>query len=118
MKITLNTLEQHGACVDQCELFAATFPKGANVNARNLSRAQKVGLDVLWLFWLIPEDQRAEYKKARDAARAEYEKVRDAARAEYEKDTAAAWAEYKKVRDAAWAEYEKDTAAALIRALK
>lgn len=118
MKITLNTLEQHGACVDQCELFAVTFPDGAEVNSRNFTKARKAGLSVLWLFWLVPEDQRAEYKKARDAALAKYEKTRDTARAEYEKDTAAAWAKYKKARDAARAEYEKNTAAALIRALK
>ena len=118
MKITLELLEQNKACADQRRLFDETFPKGANVNARNLSKARKAGLDVLWLGRLLPEGRKAEYDKVRGAARAEYNKVCGAAWAEYEKDTAAAWAKYNKARDAAWAEYEKDTAAALIRAFE
>ena len=140
MKITLELLEQNGACADQRRLFAETFPKGANVNTRNLSKAQKVGLDVLWLAQLLPEGRKAECDKVRDAARAEYEKVRDAAWAEYNKVRGEAWAEYdkvrgaaltecdkvcgaalteyEKVRDAAWAEYEKVCGAALVRAFE
>ncbi len=79
MKITFELLEQNGACADQRRLFAATFPKGANVNTRNLSKAQKVGLDVLWLARLLPEGRKAEYNNVCGAAWAEYNKVRDAA---------------------------------------
>lgn len=101
MKITLELLEQNKACADQRRLFDETFPKGANVNTRNLSKARKAGLDVLWLARLLPEGRKAEYEKGRGAAWAEYNKVRGAALAEYNKVCGPAWAEYVKVRGAA-----------------
>ena len=118
MKITLELLEQNKACADQRRLFDETFPKGANVNARNLSKARKAGLDVLWLGRLLPQDRKAEYNKACGAAWAEYDKVRGAAWAECEKACGAARAEYDKVRGAAWAEYDKVCGAALVRAFE
>ncbi len=90
MKITLELLEQNGACEDQRRLFAATFPNGANVNARNLSKARKAELDVLWLGRLLPQDRKSEYNKVCGAARAECDKVCGPARAEYNKVCGAA----------------------------
>ena len=129
MKITLELLEQNGACADQRRLFAETFPNGANVNARNLSKARKAGLDVLWLARLLPEGRKAEYDKVCGpawaecdkvcgAALAEYEKVCGPARAEYDKVCGPAWAEYEKVRGPARAEYNKVCDAALVRAFE
>ena len=96
MKITLELLEQNKACADQRRLFDETFPKGANVNARNLLKARKARLDVLWLGRLLPQDRKAEYDKVRSAA----------------------WAEYNKACGAALAEYDKVCGAALVRAFE
>ena len=96
MKITLELLEQNKACADQRRLFDETFPKGAYVNARILSKARKAGLDVLWLARLLPEGRKAEYDKVRGAA----------------------WAECEKACGAAWAECEKVRGAALVRAFE
>jgi len=75
VKITLELLEQNKACADQRRLFDETFPKGANVNARNLSKARKAELDVLWLGRLLPQDRKSEYDKVCGAAWVEYNKV-------------------------------------------
>ena len=129
MKITLAILEQNKACADQRRLFDETFPKGANVNARNLSKARKARLDVLWLGRLLPQDRKseydkvrapawAEYYKARASALAEYDKACAPARAEYEKACAPALAEHEKACASALAEYDKVCGAALVRAFE
>ena len=94
--ITLQLLRAHAACKDQQDIFASTFGESANLTARNMAKAIKVGLDVFWLERLIPAPALAEYDKVR----------------------ASAWAEYDKARASAWAEYEKVRASALLKALK
>lgn len=37
MRITIHTLERANACLEQRELFAATFPKGSPCRARDTS---------------------------------------------------------------------------------
>jgi len=110
--ITVADLRAARACSDQVRLFERTFPKGVRVTLRNLNRAVKAGLDIVWTVKLLTPEQRAEYTKAIAPALDEYEKAIAPARAEYTKVKASAWAEYKKATDSAWAEYEKARATA------
>ncbi|WP_168709670.1 hypothetical protein [Rhodanobacter lindaniclasticus] len=126
--ITLTDLVDNHACLDQRDLFVATFGDKAKIGPRNMAKAIKAGLHVFWLERLIPAPARAEYKNATAPAWAEYEKAMAPARAEYKNATAPAWAEYEKAMAPAraeyknatapaWAEYEKVRASALVKAL-
>ena len=102
----ITTADLKGACSEQVELFAQTFNGKAKLTAGNLAKAVAAGLDIFWLYRLIPAPAWAEYDKVSTAALAEYDKV-----------MAPAWAEYDKVSTAAWAEYDKVRVKALLAAL-
>lgn len=104
--ITLADLVDNHACKGQRDLFVATFGDKAKIGPRAAAKAIKAGLDVSWLWRLIPA-----------SALAEYEKVTASAWSEYNKVMAPAWAEYIKARASAWSEYEKALAPALVKAL-
>jgi len=116
LKITTKHLK--GACADQVTLFKKTFPNGAPLTKKAMSRAMDVGLDVWWLERFLSELARAEYERATAPARAEYELVRAPALAEYYRVTASALAEYELVRASAWAEYGRVAASALLIGLQ
>ena len=91
--LTLKTLKRKGACIDQLELFEATFGKSAEVTVE-LAVKHASQFNFGWAACnLLTAAALAEYEKARAAARAAYEKARAAAFAEYEKARAAAFAE-------------------------
>ena len=126
--ITVADLRAARACSGQVRLFERTFPKGVRVTLRNLNRAVKAGLDIVWTVKFLTPEQRAEYtkaiapalneyEKAIAPAWAEYTKVKDSAWDEYWKAIAPAWAEYNKAIAPAWAKYEKARNVALVRAL-
>ena len=89
--ITTSMLLTHHACLDQVDLFVATFGESMAITKTNWTKAQKVGLNVLWASCLLPASAWAEYDKVRA-------KVRASASAEYYKVCASALAEYDKVR--------------------
>ena len=90
--LKLQQLKDAGACLDQVELFRATFGEQVKVTV-DLALSYHDKFD--WDF--------AARKFLTASARAEYDKVRVPAWAEYDKVRASAWAEYVKVEVPAWA---------------
>jgi hypothetical protein len=50
-----------GACKSKRVLFRETFPDGAPVTMAAARKAQKAGLNVLWLAEILPEPLHADY---------------------------------------------------------
>ena len=60
MKLITNAMLK-GACEDQRKLFRKVFPDGAPITVAAARKAQKAGLDVLWLVNILPSPLYAEY---------------------------------------------------------
>ena len=105
MHITTDLLQQYSACEGQVRLFQKTFPdsadNGVDVTVENWELAKSAGLDLLWLYKILPETVLSEYWQTRDAARAEYDRVCSATYAEFERVRKPAYAEYRRAYDAA-----------------
>lgn len=52
--ITAAWLKEHGACVQQVDIFEALWPKGARITIANIRRAMKNGLEIEWLVGALP----------------------------------------------------------------
>ena len=58
MKIKLYDIAEMGACDTQRRKFNRLFPRGATINARNLDKAHKAGLNVPWLTRRLPKTEK------------------------------------------------------------
>ena len=69
LHITVNWLEERGACKYQVERFSETFPNGVDVSLKSLRKAAKAGLDLNWFAEeiLLPSAWKV-YKQARNRA--------------------------------------------------
>jgi hypothetical protein len=65
-----------GACKSKRALFRKTFPDGAPVTMAAARKAQKAGLDVLWLDEILPEPLDADYYDKRTSLHDYYEAKR------------------------------------------
>ena len=88
--MTVEYLEQHGACPEQVSLFQKIWPNGCKVSLYNFRRAEKQEMNVSWLTCTLSSSAEAEYNKAVAPALAEYNKAVAPARAEYNKAVASA----------------------------
>jgi hypothetical protein len=69
--ITVSMLR--GACRSQRALFRKTFPDGAPVTMSAARKAERAGLDVLWLIELLPNPLDDDYWAKRKSLYADYE---------------------------------------------
>jgi hypothetical protein len=109
--ITLRHL--HGACREQRALFRQVFPDGAPVTVKSAEKALEAGLDVFWLWHLLPRPTQIEFNRTTAATLAEFERAAVPARAEYDRIMAPARAEYSRAVTATQTEDGSDVAAAL-----
>jgi len=95
MYLTVKMLQDHKACQDQVDLFAAAFPDGVQVTeAVCLAVADKFGWD--WAAEnLLPPEARAEYEAKETTIVAECEARRATIRMEYEAKLTPIWVEYR-----------------------
>jgi hypothetical protein len=52
-KITKTWLKRQGACRDQLKLFTELYPEGIEVCWKCAQEAQRKGLDISWLMWVV-----------------------------------------------------------------
>ena len=91
MKLITNAMLK-GACEDQRKLFRKVFPDGAPITVAAARKAQKAGLDVLWLVNILPSPLDDEYRAKCKPLDAEYWAKRKPLDAEY-------WAKCKPLYD-------------------
>jgi uncharacterized protein YeaC (DUF1315 family) len=94
-------------CQEQWEIVQATWPDGIPLTEETLVKANKLGLNLLWLARNLVSQAYAKYKKIEDPAWAKYKKIEGQA-----------LAKYKKIEGQASAEYRKIQGPALLQALK
>ena len=56
MKITYEYLWTHDACDAQVKLFSTLYPKGADLNRKNLIAAANQGLDIEWILQRLSDN--------------------------------------------------------------
>jgi hypothetical protein len=101
--ITREWLEEHEACDDHVEKFAATFGDEAELTRANAIKAARAGLDIDWLAGKLLDAT---------ALRA-YEEAKVPAWRAYQEAKAPAWRAYQEARAPAWRAYQEATAPAL-----
>ncbi len=75
-EITCEWLEEHEACEDHVEKFAATFGDRAELTRANAVRAVRAGLDIDWLATrLLDAPARRAYEEATTLAWRAYEEA-------------------------------------------
>ena len=86
MKVTLQDLQTHGACLGQQQRFQRAFPNGAKVNLTNARKAVKSRLILSWVAeHLLTPAAYKRWDKATDKAHAACEKAKNAAERAYDK---------------------------------
>ena len=102
MKITKDYLWGREACPDQFNLFAETFPDGAEITRDNLLTAARAGLNVGWLARRV----------LKATAWAAYDGAAVSAQTTFDEAMVTAWAAYGEATATARAAYDKATEAA------
>jgi hypothetical protein len=103
--ITAALLRQHKACPEQVKLFHEEWPKGCEVTATNLKRAQEIGLDLAWGVCLLPPTVQDDYLAKLAPIQDDYRAKRAPIDSDYLDKRAPIQDDYRAKRDTIYADY-------------
>jgi hypothetical protein len=114
MTITVEMLEDAGACSEQVEIFGKEWPEGVEVTEINITRAVELGLELHWAaLHLLNEAQGVVFRKLKKEAQLVYNKGCEPAHADYGTAVEAAMEDLSKQREAIFSRYSDPVSEAI-----